>query len=194
VNRSFLRTLLAVLVLVLSTAHAAVDVAGVRFEERTTLADHTLVMNGAGLRTRFMFKVYAMALYLPQAATTPEAVLAATGPRRVRIVTLRELSAEQFVDALIDGLQNNNPPAALGALQPAIATFRDAMLSIGRTPAGTEVLLDWVPGAGTRLTVAGTRRGDDIADAAFYPALLRVWLGERPVQADLKKRLLGATE
>jgi len=192
--KSFLRALPAILVLALSTAQAAVDVAGVRFEERAMLADQELVMNGAGLRTRFMFKVYAMALYLPQAAATPEAVLAASGPRRVRIVTLRELSAEQFVDALVEGLQNNNPPATLEALQPSIAAFRAAMLSIGRTPAGTEVLLDWLPGAGTRLSVAGTQRGNDIADAAFYPALLRVWLGERPVQADLKKRLLGGTE
>ena len=192
--KSFLRALPAILVLALSTAQAAVDVAGVRFEERAMLADQELVMNGAGLRTRFMFKVYAMALYLPQAAATPEAVLAASGPRRVRIVTLRELSAEQFVDALVEGLQNNNPPATLEALQPSIAAFRAAMLSIGRTPAGTEVLLDWLPGAGTRLSVAGTQRGNDIADAAFYAALLRVWLGERPVQADLKKRLLGGTE
>lgn len=192
--KSFLRALPAILVLALSTAQAAMDVAGVRFEERAMLADQELVMNGAGLRTRFMFKVYAMALYLPQAAATSEAVLAATGPRRVRIVTLRALSAEQFVDALIEGLQNNNPPATLEALQPSIAAFRAAMLSIGRTPAGTEVLLDWLPGAGTRLTVAGMQRGNDIADAAFYAALLRVWLGERPVQADLKKRLLGGTE
>ena len=190
----FLRTLLASLALALCTAHAAVDVAGVRFEEHSALAGRDLTLNGAGLRTRFMFKVYAMALYLPQPAATPEAVLAVSGPRRIHIVTVRELGAEQFVDALIDGLRKNHPPAELDALQASIAAFRTAMLSIDQAAAGTEVLLDWVPGAGTRLTVGGTQRGEDIPDEAFYRALLRVWLGPQPVQPDLKKRLLGGTD
>ena len=190
----FVRTLLASLALALCTAHAAVDVAGVRFEERSTLAGEELMLNGAGLRTRFMFKVYAMALYLPQRAATPDTVLAAPGPRRIRIVTLRELGAEQFVDALIDGLRKNHPVAELDTLQPSIAAFRTAMLGIGEAAAGTEVLLDWVPGAGTRLTVGDMQQGEDIPDEAFYRALLRVWLGTQPVQGDLKKRLLGSTD
>jgi hypothetical protein len=48
-----------------------------------------------------------------------------------------------------------------------------------------------VPAAGTVLAVNGKPAGSPIAGEDFYRALLRIWLGERPVQDDLKKALLG---
>ncbi len=189
-----IRLLLASLAFALLPAHAAVDVAGVRFDDRATVAGENLVLNGAGLRTRLVFKVYAMGLYLPQRTASPAAAMSANGAQRIRIVTLRDLGADQFVEALVDGLAKNLTSEEMAALQPSIASFREAMLAIGEARSGTEVLLDWLPGAGTRLTVAGTPRGKDIPGDAFYRGLLRIWLGEHPVQSDLKKQLLGAAD
>ncbi|TAK85863.1 MAG: hypothetical protein EPO20_08665 [Betaproteobacteria bacterium] len=53
----------------------------------------------------------------------------------------------------------------------------------------TEVSLT---GAETRLLVGGKPVGKPIAGEDFYRALLRIWLGEKPVQDDLKKALAGA--
>jgi hypothetical protein len=48
-----------------------------------------------------------------------------------------------------------------------------------------------VPAAGTQLTVDGKPSGAPIPGEDFYRALLKIWLGEHPVQDDLKKALLG---
>jgi hypothetical protein len=53
------------------------------------------------------------------------------------------------------------------------------------------VLIDWLPENGTRLTVNGQVKGKDIAGEDFYKALLKIWLGNKPVQDDLKQALLG---
>ena len=50
--------------------------------------------------------------------------------------------------------------------------------------------LDWT-GAETRVLIQDQPVGQPIAGQDFYRALLRVWLGDKPVQDDLKKALLG---
>ena len=53
------------------------------------------------------------------------------------------------------------------------------------------IAIDWTGGA-TRLVVNGKAAGKPIAGEDFYKALLRIWIGDKPVQDDLKKSLLGA--
>ena len=50
-----------------------------------------LVLNGAGVRTRAIFKVYVGSLYVPAKATTAAAVLA-KGPRRIQLNLLRDVT------------------------------------------------------------------------------------------------------
>jgi hypothetical protein len=187
-----MKRFLAILLLTLSLpALAALDVAGVKFDDKAKVGAGDMVLNGAGLRKRAFFKVYAIGLYLPQKAAGAADAINAKGGKRVAIVTLRELTAEQFVDALVEALKNNHDEAALKALQPKIDQFRSAMLSIGNSPEKSVVHLDWIPESGTRLSFNGTQKGADIAGEDFYRALLRIWLGDKPVQDDLKEQLLG---
>lgn len=172
-------------------AQAATEVSSVRFEDKTAVAGSELVLNGAGLRKRLVFKVYAMGLYLPQKADTAQAVLAQTGPRRIHIVTLRDLGADQFADALIEGLNKNLSPSEQQKLAPRVENFRTALLSIGKAPEKTVVYLDYLPASGTRLIVNGETKGTDTAGEDFYLALLRIWLGKEPAQEDLREQLLG---
>lgn len=177
--------------LVGSAAVSAIEAGGVRFADRVTLAGGELVANGAGVRSRFVFDVYAMALYLPARATTAEAVAAQTGARRIALQLLRDVSAEDFVGALKAGLQANLGPAELSSLQPQIDQFGETLLAVKQVKKGTPVTIDYLPASGTRITIAGQVRGADIAGRDFFDALLKVWLGGQPVQADLKTRLLG---
>ncbi|MCF8199562.1 MAG: chalcone isomerase family protein [Sulfuritalea sp.] len=184
--------LLAVLMLTFSLpAQAALEVAGVKFENTAKVGAGDTVINGAGLRVKVFFKVYSIALYLPQKQTTADAVLAATGPKRIAIVTLRDLTAEQFVDSLIEALTNNHDAATMTALKPRIDQFRKNMLSIGSAPEKSVVNLDWLPESGTRLSFNGSAKGSDIHGEDFYRALLRIWIGKEPAQGDLKDLLLG---
>jgi hypothetical protein len=183
---------LAILLLTLSLpALAALDVSGVKFDDKAKVGAGDTVLNGAGLRKRAFFKVYAIGLYLPQKAAGAADAINAKGAKRVAIVTLRDLTAEQFVDALVEALKNNHDEAALKALQPKIDQFRAAMLTIGNAPEKSAVNLDWLPDSGTRLSFNGAQKGADIPGEDFYRALLRIWLGDKPVQDDLKEQLLG---
>lgn len=183
---------LAILLFALSLpALAALEVAGVKFDDKAKVGAGDTVINGAGMRKRAFFKVYAIGLYLPQKAASAADAINAKGAKRIAIVTLRDLTAEQFVDALIEALKNNHDETALKALQPKIDQFRATMLSIGNAPEKSVVNLDWLPDSGTRLTFNGASKGGDIAGEDFYRALLRIWLGDKPAQDDLKEQLLG---
>lgn len=167
------------------------EVAGVHFDDRALLAGSELVLNGAGLRTRFMLKIYAAGLYLPRRADNLEAIAASVGPKRIQIVTLRDLSAEQFADALIDGLKRNHDETEMARLQARADDLRNAVLSLKSAPAGSLIRLEWLPGKGTRLSIGNASGGPDIPGEDFYQALLRIWLGDKPADQDLKKALLG---
>ncbi|MCM8613277.1 chalcone isomerase family protein [Accumulibacter sp.] len=170
---------------------SAVEVAGVKFEDKSHVGAADLVVNGAGLRKKAVFKVYAMALYLPEKRGDADAVLAAKGGKRVAITLLRDLSAQQFVEALQEGMANNHSEAEMAGLKDRLKQFSDSLLAAGEAKTGTVVLIDWLPESGTRLTVNGQVKGKDIAGEDFYRALLKIWLGSKPVQDDLKQALLG---
>lgn len=170
--------------------HAA-EFGGVAFDDRAKVGASELQLNGGGLRTKVFFKVYAMALYLPEKAATAEAVLAGKGAKRIGISLLRDLSAQQFADALNEGIVKNSSEAELAALKPKVQAFTDTLLSLGEAKKGTAVTLDYTPEKGTQLLVNGSAKGGPIPGEDFNRALLRIWLGAKPAQDDLKEGLLG---
>jgi len=179
--------LLVLLLAVVLPAQAA-EVAGVKFDERAQVAGATLALSGAGLRERFIFDVYAVALYVADPKTDR---VTQGGAKRVAIHMLRNVDAATFSKALEDGMRANHDEQAMQALAGRIAELNAIMAAAKEARKGMDILLDWVPGTGTRVILDGKEAGAPIAGEDFYRALLRVWLGPRPVQADLKKALLG---
>jgi hypothetical protein len=186
-----LRHLLLVPLACLCVVAQAVEIEGVQFEDKATLAKTELVLNGAGLRKKVFFDVYAIGLYLPGKKSTTADILALKGPQHLRIVTLRDLTAEQFADALVEGLHKNHQAAELETLKARIDTFSNILRGLKAAPKGSSVVIDWLPESGTRLTFNGERRGEDIPGEDFHRALLRVWIGDKPAQDSLKDALLG---
>ena len=174
------------------SAAAAMEIEGVKVPEQVKLGDTgpELVLNGAGLRTRAIFKVYVGALYLQQKKTAADAVLTDTGARRIALHLLRDLSSEQLLSAFNDGLKSNHAPAELAKLDAQVKQLESIFAAVKEAKTGEVILLDYIPGSGTRVVVnrdtKGTIPGED-----FNRALLRIWLGERPVDAALKKAMLG---
>lgn len=71
---------LMALVLALAAGHAAAaEVAGVKLEDKASLGGKELVLNGAGLRTRFMLKIYVAGLYLAEKKGSAADAVAAPG-------------------------------------------------------------------------------------------------------------------
>lgn len=176
----------------LSFAAFAAELEGVKIPDRTRLGDAgpELVLNGAGVRTRFFFRVYVGALYLAQKSAAANAVIDDPGAKRIALHMLRELSAGQFVSALEDGLKNNHAAGELARLESRIKQLRTIFDAVKTAKPGDVIYIDYLPGAGTRITVNGAVQGV-IAGEDFNRALLHIWLGEDPADADLKKGLLG---
>ncbi|HPT50656.1 MAG TPA: chalcone isomerase family protein [Accumulibacter sp.] len=185
------RLLLALLTAASINLALAVEIGGVKFDDKTRVGASETVINGAGIRKKAFFKVYAIALYLPEKRTAAEGVFTAKGAKRVSIATLRDLSAKQFVEGLQEGVAANHSDTEKAALKDRMQQLSDTMLAIGEAKQGTTVLIDWLPESGTRLTVNGKVIGKDIAGEDFFKALLKIWLGQKPVQDDLKQALLG---
>jgi len=179
--------LLALLVAVALPLQAA-EVAGVKFEDQVRLADTQLALTGAGLRQRFIFDVYAMGLYVRDAKAD---LVTQPGAKRVVIRMLRNVDADTFTAALVDGMRPNHDEQTMQALEPRIAQLSATMAQMKEAKKGMTITLDWLPGTGTQMAVDGTFTGAPIAGEDFYQALLRIWLGPKPVQDDLKKALLG---
>jgi hypothetical protein len=182
---------LLVFAMLLPVCASAAEVAGVKIDDRTRVADTDLTLNGAGLRKRAFFQVYAIGLYLPQKSSSPAAVLEQRGPKRVAIHMLRDVGADAFTEALADGIRANHPEAETKALEPRVKELAAIMAEVKEAKKGMAIALEWQPQAGTVMLVNGAARGKPIAGEDFYRALLRIWIGDKPVQDDLKKALLG---
>lgn len=188
-----MRVFAAVLVSAIIGLAQAAEVAGVKFAEKIDgPGDATLVLNGAGLRRLLFLDLYAIGLYLPAHTRKAEEILLLPGPKRVVIRMLRDVSAEAFTQALIDGLRKNHSDAEMVRFGPRLAQFTGIMADVGEAKQGMAIDIDWAQGESLRLRIDGKRVGQPIVGEDFYRALLRVWLGLNPVQDDLKAALLGA--
>lgn len=176
-----------------SSSALALDIGPTRLPEKLRLLPEgtELQLNGAGMRSRFLVEVYVIGLYLPQKRKTDAEVLAHAGAKRIRIVMLRDVTAKQMTDGLIKVMHKNNGEAELAAIQAGIDEFRAMLLALNPVPKGTVYDIDFSPGSGTRLAVNGTAKGKPIAGEAFYRAVLRIWIGDKPEQPALKQALLG---
>jgi len=181
----------ALIYLAMSLAARAATVAGVDLADTVKLGASTLVLNGAGKREKFVFDVYVAGLYLQTHEADAAQVLGDAGPKRITMTLLRNLSAEQLSDALREGIGQNSTPAEVVALQPQVDALIAIMTAIGTAHKGDVITIDFLTDGSTVVGIGGEARGKPIPGAAFQHALLAVWLGQKPVQADLKEALLG---
>jgi hypothetical protein len=174
------------LLLALAAPAAAREIHGIELPESIRVDGHTLQLNGAGIRRRFFFDVYVIGLYVEQPTTERDAVFAASAPRQVRIQLIRSVSAEQMRTAVAEGFRRS-AGAAMPTLEARLARLQ-AMLRAGGP--GDVTTLTWIPGRGTVVTddghEVGTIEGKDCADVVFG-----VWIGPRPVDDGLARRLLA---
>lgn len=184
--------LLAAVVVTLAAASAQaqpVELEGVKLEPAAQVAGAPLQLNGVGLRKRAIFKVYVAGLYVPQKSADAAVLLSQKGPRRISITMLRDVDADSFSGALNDGLRANHTEAQVAAFKSQIDTLNANLKAVGEAKKGDVIHFEYLPESGTRVTVNGQARGNAIAGEDFFTAVLRIWIGDKPVDADLKKGL-----
>ena len=181
-------SIFAILLALTSTAQA-LEVKGIKIDETAQVGSSTLVLNGAGLRTKVMFKVYAGALYLAQKQSDANAVINDHGNKRISMHFLRDVSSEQLLDGMNEGFADNNTQSEMTSIDAQMKIFQKMMVSAKEVKEGDVILLDCTT-AGTQVSLNGRLLGK-IDGELFNQALLRVWLGDHAVDTNLKKALLG---
>lgn len=168
-------------------AAGAATVGGVDVPDTATVADTPLVLNGAGVRSKFIFKIYAGALYLPQKSSDPAAIVAHAGPDRILMHMIYDgVTKDQFADAWYEDFNANNPDT-YASLREQVVQFASWFTDSKK---GDVITMDYVPGTGTQVSWNGALRGT-IPGEAFHKALLNVYMGPNPPTSSLKEGMLG---
>lgn len=192
IGKRFLKLLsIGTLVLAHALPGQAAEVSGVKIPDTATVGGKELVLNGAGMRVKFIIDVYAMGLYLSKKASSQDDVIAQDGPKRVSLTMMREVDSDEFGQLFITAMNANSDKAEKAKYFNQTVKFGEMFASLGKVKKGDIVTLDWVPGTGTISTVNGKQQGEALPDSGFYSAVLRIWLGEKPADLSLKPRLLG---
>jgi hypothetical protein len=193
-NTHALLTLGLVFVFWASSAVFAATVAGINVPERQKVNEVDLVLSGAGVRHALggLVKVYVGALYVPQKRASFEEIASQKGPKRMNIMMLREANANEFAKGLMAGMRDNVNPTEQQKHFTNFVKLGELYGKLAILVKGDIVSLDFVPGTGTTLTLNGKRVGDAFTDESFWPVLMQVWFGPKPVDASLKPALLGA--
>jgi Chalcone isomerase-like len=165
--------------------HAA-SLAGVTLPDTQQVGSTKLVLNGLGLRTEFMVKVYVAGLYLEQKSSDAGAVIKADTPNRIVMQFLHSASQSQMANAFKESF-NDNTPDAMKTMKPDIDRLLAALEPM---KVGDQMIFTYVPGTGTTFAINGKDKLT-IAGSAFNPVLLSVWLGPKPPTANVKKGMLG---
>ena len=182
----------AAALLFLTLGVQAAELEGVTLADRIHVDGQALELNGMGLRTRMFFKVYIAGLYLPQKASSAQRAIEASGAKRIVLVMMRDATAEQFCDSIQGGLDNNVDERERERVKPQTEALFAKIRAVGEAKQGFQIVLDYAPSAAaTTLYVNGVAQGAPMPGEEFFRALLRIWLGERPGQPDLKRALLG---
>ena len=187
--KHLVKFIFATILFSLTFSASTLEVKGVKVDETAQVGGSALVLNGAGVRTKLMFKVYAAGLYLTQKQTNAHAVISDTGNKRVSMHFFRELSSEKLLHGMNEGFKDNNSATEMTAIEPQMKAFRQMMTSAKAVKEGDVIVLD-LTSAGTQVSLNGKLLGN-IDGTAFNQALLRVWLGGNPVDAALKKAMFG---
>jgi len=190
-RRAFLGGALALLLEVRAARAREVD--GIALPETVRLEEHAppLRLAGAGVFRYLFMRYYVCALYLAEGVTGIDAALHDDSARRVELVALRRISAFEFLSGLDRGLADNSSEHELKALAAPLQALRDAIRAGGTLAVGVRVAIDYLPHTGTRIVVDNRMRGGPFAGKALNDALLKVWVGQRPLDASLKEVLLG---
>jgi hypothetical protein len=161
---------------------------GVKFAVKS--GDMSLL--GVGLRTKTMLKVkvYAVGFYVADSALAGP--LAAFKGKTDSAPFYKDLVwgdfGKQIVMKFTRGVSTDQIRGAFRETLEGTSKLDQFLGYFGETKEGQEYVLTWKPGGILATKVAGVDK-PEINDKTFAAAVFGIWLGEKPIQDDIKKGL-----
>lgn len=180
------------LTVAMATAQANTELAGVRYAPTLQSGSGNMVLNGSGISYKALIKQYTVGLYAPSKATDINALTSLSGPKQVRLVILVPMRVDNVGQMLARGIEENSPRAEYRRLIPATIQMGAVFAKMRRMRPGDTVAIDYDPKIGTRFLVNGRALGSPITGEGFFNAVLKTWVGAKPISQDLRTQLLNA--
>ena len=173
----------------LASAGQARQIADVELPESMERSGAELVLNGAGVRTRFFIDVYVGGLYLLQPSGDASAIIDADEPMAIKLHILTGLVTPKLMKSSIEeGFERSTA----GNTAP-IRSQIESLMGVYDDGVADEDVFDivYVPGKGLDVFKNGTHRATVESGLRFKRALFGIWFSDRPIQASLKRGMLG---
>lgn len=167
---------------------SAKEIAGINIPETYNYAGKTMQLNGAGIRKKLFLKLYVGSLYLSTKSKDAKQIIQSDTPMAIRLnITSSLISPKKMKEATLEGFKkstHNNIAPIKPQIDSLLATFDKGVSK------GDSYELINLPNNGVDVL----RNGEKVANIKspeFKAALFGIWLSDSPVQADLKKAMLG---
>lgn len=169
---------------------ATIELAGVKVEDSAMVADTKLQLNGAGVRVKF-FKIYVAELFTTKKVSNLDELVAAPGPKRLKMTFLREIDSAAFGKLLTRGVEDNVPKHETAKMVPGLMRMSDIFSTNKAYAPGDVITMDWIPGTGLVITGKGKQQGEPFKEVEFYKGMMAIWFGPAPGDWKLKDAMLG---
>lgn len=178
-------------VLALNAMAASVDVDGIQVEDTATVAGTQLTLNGVGTRHKGSLKMYVAALYLEKKTSNTAEVFNQSGPKRLSLTMVRNVEAGELGRLFTHQIIANSDKAIILRLAPQLRRMGEMFAQQKKVLIEDSIMIDWVPGTGTVITIQDKMQIEPFKEPEFYKAMLSIWLGNSPAEKPLKNALLG---
>ena len=173
--------------LVMSLPVQALTVKGIDVSNTLNLDQQNLILNGAGVRTKFFVDAYVAALYLPEKSTDAKTIIEADQPMAVRLyITSGLINAERMSESTRDGFvhsTNGNTAPIEKEMEEMISAFKEEVKD------GDIFDLVYVPNSGVQVYRNGEKK-TVVKGMPFKQAMFGIWLSDNNIQKSLRKDLL----
>ena len=164
---------------------------GQQFDDTAVLSDRTLRLNGLGLRGVAWVKAFVAGLYLPAPTRDSVQVLTMPGPKRLRLKIMLDAPSHELTKSLTSRIARNETEAAQVQMEDRLTRLAAHLDSMGDLHVGDTIDIDFVPERGTVLRLNERFVGTPVVGDDLYRSVLKIFVGDKPVDKRLKEGLLG---
>lgn len=171
----------------LSFSVSAVELGGITMPNTLQIEEQELVLNGAGIRSKFVFDLYVAGLYLSAQESNAVKIIESTVPMALR---LHIISSKITSKKMIKGIQSGFKKATNGNVEPIALEIEQFLTAFSDNVEEGDVF-EFVASEHGVVIIKNNVQNQTISSHAFKQALFGIWLSDKPVKAKLKKALLG---
>jgi hypothetical protein len=174
--------------IIMSPVCNAKEIEGINLPESLVVAKNKLILNGAGVRSKFFMDLYVGGLYLENKSNNPQEIIEADKPMAIRLHIISSLiTSKKMENATREGFEN----ATKGNTEP-IKSQIEKFIAVFREKIEENDIFDLIYLTGKGLEVYKNNEFKSrIEGLAFKQAVFGIWLSDKPAQKSLKKKMLG---